>query len=218
MNKPLPKLRKQKAAIPTDSVGVETDRVFNAYRPVLVSDGIQTWVNHTYDNRVPWTKDDEAKYIEGTYQQGPYERIDIMQAMLANLPTDNPAITLHADAIRAIHREVQAPPAGFDLERLARLNTASELWTKILIIRDLMPVAREAATQKAERKVMNQKSAKAPRPNGRTVDHDEVITEFTRLTREGHTTREANGMLFSRGLASRATIYRITKQLITSAG
>lgn len=218
MDKPLPKPRKQNSATTTGSVSVETDKVYNAYKPVLVSDGIQTWVKHTYDNTVPWTKDDEAKFIEGLDRLGPYERIDDMQAMLATLPIDNPAITLHADAIRAIHREVQAPPVGFNRERLARLDKASELWAKILIIRDLMPVAREAATQKAERKVMNQKNAKAPRPNGRTVDHDEVITEFTRLTREGHTPREANGMLFARGLASRATINRITKQLITNAG
>lgn len=82
----------------------------------------------------------------------------------------------------------------------------------------LVPVEKAAIAEKAARKVMNQKNAKSPRPNGRTVDHDEVITEFLRLTREGHTPREANGMLFARGLASRSTIIRITKQLITNAG
>lgn len=215
MNKPVPKQPKQKAAT-TAAVSAKADKIYNAYKPVLMSDGIQTWIKHTYDNTVPWTKDDEAQFIEGLSRLGPYERIDDMQAMLATLPTDNPAITLHADAIRAIHEEVQAPPVGFTRERLARLDRASELWAKIQIIRDLMPVVQEAVTKKAQRKEVNTANAKLPRQ--RTVDHDEVIAEFKRLTREGHTPRDANGMLFARGLASRATINRITKKLITSAG
>lgn len=163
MNKPLPKPQKQKAATTTGNVNVQTDKVYNAYKPVLVSDGIQTWVQHTYDNTVPWTKDDTAKFIEGHDRLGPHERIEDMQAMLATLPTDNPAITLHADAIRAIHREVQAPPVGFNRERLAELDRASEHWGKILIIRDVMPVARKGqASLDQSRQASLQPRAKKP--------------------------------------------------------
>jgi hypothetical protein len=131
----------------TPSVGAELEknRVYSAYKPVPQTDGIQTWTEHTHDFTAPWTKDDEAKFIEATERLGPYERIDDMQAMLATLPTDNPAISMHADVIRAIHAEVQAPPIGFTRERLAQLDQASEMWAKILLIRDVIPKARVGA-------------------------------------------------------------------------
>ena len=50
------------------------------------------------------------------------------------------------------------------------------------------------------------------RPNARTVDHDEVSHEFRSLVKEGHSDREARGILVRRGnMGSQTTIYRITK-------
>lgn len=123
----------------------EAERTYNAYKPVTVTDGVKTWTEHTFDNTVPWTNDDCAKFLGGTERLGPYERIEDMRAMLSTLPTDNNLITMHADAIRAIHAEVTAPPIGFTRERLDRLDQASEHWSKIMVIRNVMPLARQGA-------------------------------------------------------------------------
>lgn len=121
---------------------------YSAYQPVEAADGIQMWTQHTFNHQAPWTDDDARKFDEVCSSiGGPYERIEKMQDMLVTLPTDNPFINVHADAIRAIHAEVQAPPIGFTRERLARLNEASALWDKIMVIRDVMPLATQGARQ-----------------------------------------------------------------------
>lgn len=145
----------------------EKDRIYKAYKPVVMTDGILAWPNHTFDNTVQWTADDCEQFWEATKRLGPYERIEDMQAMLADLPTDNPAITLHADAIRAIHAEVLAPSKGFTRERLARLDEASALWAKIMVIRNIMPIAREAVVKKAKVSATNTASAEKPRPKNK---------------------------------------------------
>lgn len=59
----------------------------------------------------------------------------------------------------------------------------------------------------------NAENASMPRPNARAVDHDEVLIEYRRLVREGHTSREARGILVKRGnMGSQATIYRVTNK------
>ena len=58
----------------------------------------------------------------------------------------------------------------------------------------------------------NAVNASMPRPNARAIDHDEVRVEYRRLVQEGHTEREARGILVQRGnMGSQATIYRTTK-------
>lgn len=57
----------------------------------------------------------------------------------------------------------------------------------------------------------NAMNASALRPNGRVIDPKEVLDEFRRLVRDGHTAREARGLLTQRGnMGSQSTIYRIT--------
>ncbi len=57
----------------------------------------------------------------------------------------------------------------------------------------------------------NSSNASMPRPNARSTDHNEVKIEFNRLVREGHTEREARGILVDRGnMGSQSTIYRAT--------
>lgn len=58
----------------------------------------------------------------------------------------------------------------------------------------------------------NSSNAKNPRPNARAIEREAVLSEFHRLVREGHTEREARGILVQRGnMGSQTTIYRITK-------
>lgn len=69
--------------------------------------------------------------------------------------------------------------------------------------------AREALKLMRARNAVN---ASLPRPNARAIDHDEVRIEYRRLIQEGHTEREARGILVQRGnMGSQATIYRATK-------
>jgi len=67
-------------------------------------------------------------------------------------------------------------------------------------------------TSAEKRRKVNAENAKLPRQ--KTVDHEEVMLEFRRLIREGHTEREARGLLVQRRLASQPTIHRITKKSI----
>lgn len=157
----------------------EKKRIYSAYKPLVQTDGILAWTTHTHDNTVPWTPDDNAKYLEAFSRLGPLQRIEDMQSMLAMLPTDNPAINMHANAIRAIHDEVRAPPYGFTRERLSRLDEASAIWGKILIIRDMVPLAKQGAehsrSQSQRRKGTGQDHAAIARFHARLVkngDHD----------------------------------------------
>jgi hypothetical protein len=59
----------------------------------------------------------------------------------------------------------------------------------------------------------NAGNASMPRPNGRVVDHEDVLMAYRHLVREGHTEREARGILVQRGnMGSQATIYRVTNK------
>lgn len=53
-------------------------------------------------------------------------------------------------------------------------------------------------------------AAKAERPGRRTVDKEEIRSEFDRLVASGHSEREARGLLKSRGVASQSSIHRAT--------
>jgi hypothetical protein len=136
--------------------------------------------------------------------------IEALDAWAKNI--DSPA-TMQAYA-RKRKAVVAAFVAGNDDEVGEML---AELHQLVHLVRAL-PLAHGFVKQKANRRITNQKSAEAPRPSGRIVDHEDIAAQFGRLVREGHTRREANGMLFLRGLASRSTIWRITKKFVTSAG
>jgi hypothetical protein len=93
------------------------------------------------------------------------------------------------------------------LEALASASSTLTTW--------LLDGSAAAAKRRSE---INKTNARQPRESARTTDHEEIKTEFKRLLSQGHTRREANGMLFRRGLGSRTKINRITKKVITSAG
>ena len=59
----------------------------------------------------------------------------------------------------------------------------------------------------------NAGNASMPRPNARAIDHDDVLTQYRYLVQQGHTERQARGILVERGnMGSQATIYRVTKE------
>lgn len=113
---------------------------YRAYKPVNMTDGILTWVQHTFDNSIEMTPDDEEMFVAMLEGLSPEERIRTMQANLDGLQNFTPAIKLHADAIRAVH-------AGLDnhfsvnREGLASLQRADDLWAKIIVLRDVVPKA-----------------------------------------------------------------------------
>jgi hypothetical protein len=190
----------------------------NAYRRVWMTDGVQRWTRYEFDSAVKWTKDDCEKFMQALSAQAPQTRIAVMQARLTELKSVAPTVQFHIDAIRKIHAEFLAinPPT---LESLEALDRQNEHWLRIQLIQSVLPAARESVAKKAKRKAVNAANAKAARPNARTVDHDEIAAEFKRLLKIGHTAREARGLLFARGLASRSTIFRATKRKVfTSAG
>ena len=68
-----------------------------------------------------------------------------MQARLDALGTDlTDPIKLHVDAIRRIHAQVPRTPSGAPThEELNLLHEADHLWLKIMVLRDLVPLAKK---------------------------------------------------------------------------
>jgi len=62
--------------------------------------------------------------------------------------------------------------------------------------------------------IQNRKNARRSRPKARASDSDEITSEFRRLVREGHTEREARGIMNSWGRWAKSTIYRKTKKSV----
>ena len=72
----------------------------------------------------------------------------------------------------------------------------------------------EIVSEAKRRSARNAGNASMPRHNARTVDHDDLRNEYRRLVQEGHTNREARGILVQRGnMGSQATIHRITREM-----
>lgn len=68
--------------------------------------------------------------------------------------------------------------------------------------------------RKLWRSIDNRENSQQPRPNARAAgtEDGEVELEFARLCREGHSAREARGIMLSWGKWSQSTIYRRTKE------
>lgn len=93
----------------------------------------------------------------------------------------------------------------FAVETLAIEGEEAKRWRLELKIR-----SDSAAKLMSERNAGN---ASMPRPNARVIDHEEVLRDFKHLIREGHTEREARGVLVQRrNMGSQSQIYRITKK------
>ncbi len=120
-----------------------TDSKYRAYKPVTMTDGIRTWVQNTFDNTVPWTPADEERFKKSVYGATPNARIVAMQAQLNLLQNVTPAIKLHADAIHAIHAGLSSHFSITSWAEHEAMDKADDLWSKILILRDVMPLARK---------------------------------------------------------------------------
>jgi hypothetical protein len=66
--------------------------------------------------------------------------------------------------------------------------------------------------QKIERSEDGKKGKGVPRPAARKHDPDEIAKAFARLIQEGHTEREARGILLSWERWSQSTIWRATNK------
>lgn len=105
------------------------------------------------------------------------------------------------DVERARVKQYVAMQASDDVEiRQAGLDALNGV-ALASVEAQVTPVVRTKAARKA---------ARAPRPAARKIDHEEVLREFKKLVRQGHTESEARGILVSREVASQPTIYRIT--------
>lgn len=117
-----------------------TQPKYRAYKPVDMTDGLQNWIQHTFDNTVEWTTDDEKMFVDVSINLTPNTRITSMQARLDSLKNITPAIKVHADAIRAIHDGLDNH-FSINYEGMIGLQRADELWAKIVLLRDLLPKA-----------------------------------------------------------------------------
>lgn len=73
-------------------------------------------------------------------------------------------------------------------------------------------VALQHEWERKRRSAINSSSGAADRPKRRACDHDDLIDAFKRLVREGHLPRNARGILVARGVASKSTVWRVTKE------
>jgi len=97
--------------------------------------------------------------------------------------------------------ERQAWHAALNAERLAGFIAGHRASTA--------GVDEDEAIKKELRSERARTAATASRPASRTVDHHAVLTEIKKLIREGHSEREARGIVVSRGMASQPTVSRI---------
>jgi len=115
-----------------------------AYTQEIMTDSIQTWGQGTFDLIVPPTPDDMAKVVAGIARLNPEGRIKILRDNLASLQAKDitPAIQFHADAIRK-SCDAWSGRGNRTYDALEELSTAEKCWRKILILRDVMPLAKK---------------------------------------------------------------------------
>jgi len=114
---------------------------YRAYKPVRCTDGITSWVEHTFDNTVAMTPDDIAMAKFADLASAPAERIAAMRENLDSLKNPTPEIKLHADEIRAIYARLSDDFHIKTREEHAAMQKADELWDHIVTLRDLLPKA-----------------------------------------------------------------------------
>lgn len=129
-------------------------------------------------------------------------------------------------AIKALFFKVSLPAMDDGIERLEaeRVPAGKELRKRReLLFGDFLRHLEWITTRVKQIKIYendkqrvsdrNTTNAHKPRLSSRTVDHERIAKMFLNLTGQGRTRREANGIIFERGLATRPTISRITRQL-----
>lgn len=134
---------------------------YNAYKPLLMTDGVQSWTRHEFDNTKAPTKDDLDKFKQALSAPNlhPIGRIEIMQARLDALETITPTIQIHIDAIRKIHADFLAKNPR-TLESLDALEKQNDHWLKIQLIKDVLPLARKKVKANTDARTASQKVRK----------------------------------------------------------
>lgn len=136
---------------------------FNAYKPVKMTDGIQTWIDHRFDMTAMTPDDFDAFHA---IDNSPEFRIKEMAARLDTLAVTTPAIAAHVAEIRAIHDRVRPMLGRLKNEHLDLLKQADHMWSNIMVLRDMMPrAAKGVAYGKAQADRRKDKPATDP-------DHD----------------------------------------------
>lgn len=114
---------------------------YRSYKPVTETDGITSWIKHTFDNTVAMTPDDIAMMKSTLMDCAPDARIAAMQENLDSLQNPTPIMKLNADGIRAIYAGLSDCSHIKTREEHAAMRKADELWDHIVILRDLLPPA-----------------------------------------------------------------------------
>ena len=110
----------------------------------VVSDGIFDYPAWEFDSERA-TPEDWKQLAAVWGNDGPKDWVQELGANLARVkPT--PAIQLHIDAIRKVLAQLPTPtPASFSREQMQLLAVAQNHWKFIMVLRDVMPKASQAA-------------------------------------------------------------------------
>ncbi len=119
---------------------------YNAYTPVIVHDGLTQHLTHHFDNTREMTPDDLHMAKAMLKSLSPSARIEAMQDRLGTLQNPTPEMALHISAIKEIHAVLTANGTSKSLTvaELDLLDKADGIWKKVLLLRDLIPVAKSA--------------------------------------------------------------------------
>ncbi|MCZ2099473.1 MAG: hypothetical protein LC121_25070 [Anaerolineae bacterium] len=125
-----------------------------AFRTERATDGIVTLTRWRLDRGSISAADRKA--IERTMHAGsPEGRIEALERNLRTLSTAAPPVAhMHAAEIRKRLDELNHLRGGLDATRdeLRRLSEAEQLWAKVMLVRDVMPLARRGAKFQPGRK------------------------------------------------------------------
>lgn len=120
---------------------------YRAYKPFQATDGLLVWTQHYFDNTVEWTEADCEMFIAtSTDALAPEERIKRLQGNLDGLRNITPVIQVHIDEIRAILARMENHFCLKNQHEADELGSAEMLWQKILVLRDVVPLAKRGVT------------------------------------------------------------------------
>ncbi|WP_146039334.1 MULTISPECIES: hypothetical protein [unclassified Variovorax] len=107
-----------------------------------MTDGIRVRTAWEFDTERATRED--WRQLANVWNDGPKEWIEALEANLAGVKQVTPAIQLRIDAIRAILAGLPTSPVNLNREQMQQLTDALQHWTEIMVLRDVMPKARQA--------------------------------------------------------------------------
>ena len=125
--------------------------LYNAYKPVKVTDGLMPRLVHEFDHSVMMTEDDAKAFELVTFALAPQARMQDMEARLDSLENPSPDIQMHVERIRAIHAVLRQGKGGGESLNLKELETLAEtelLWKNIVVLSCWVPLAKESKNNK----------------------------------------------------------------------